>query len=47
MIGRVPLACPADVDKAVSAAREAFGEGQGPRPPLDERLRLLVRLAEP
>ena len=46
VIGRVPHAGEADVDRAVHAARDAFDNGPWPRLPLAERLAVLVRIKE-
>jgi aldehyde dehydrogenase (NAD+) len=45
-IGRVPSASPADVDRAVAAARRAFDEGPFPRWSPDERAAALSRLSQ-
>ena len=44
-VGRVPAGTPADMDRAVDAARRAFDEGPWPRLSLPERAELLDRLA--
>ncbi|AMO61130.1 NAD-dependent aldehyde dehydrogenase [Mycolicibacterium phlei] len=44
-IGEVPHASPADVDRAVQAARAAFDEGPWPRLDVDERIAAVERLA--
>jgi betaine-aldehyde dehydrogenase len=46
VIGRVPLAGPADVDRAVAAARAAFDDGEWPRWSPAERAAALRRLAD-
>jgi betaine-aldehyde dehydrogenase len=46
VIGRVPDATPADVDRAVAAAREAFDKGPFPRFSPDERADAISRLSE-
>jgi len=46
VIGEVPLVTPADMDRAVSAARTAFDDGPWPRLPLDERIDAVLRLAD-
>ncbi len=46
VVGRVPLAGPADVDAAVGAAREAFDDGPWPRMTMAERAEVLVGLAK-
>ncbi|MER6914299.1 aldehyde dehydrogenase [Streptomyces sp. NPDC000594] len=46
IIGRVPHASPADVDRAVAAARRAFDEGPWPRLPLDERIAVVTRIKD-
>jgi aldehyde dehydrogenase (NAD+) len=46
VIGRVPAGAPADVDRAVAAAREAFDHGQWPTLSLAERSKYLLRLQE-
>jgi aldehyde dehydrogenase (NAD+) len=45
-IARVPAASTADVDAAVSAAREAFDRGEWPHASLEQRMRVLGRLSE-
>src|SRR5271166_4850353 len=45
-IGRVPEASPADVDRAVAAARRAFEEGPFPRWSPEERAGALSRLSK-
>lgn len=45
-IGRVPEASPADVDRAVAAARRAFDEGPFPRWSPDQRADALSRLSQ-
>jgi aldehyde dehydrogenase (NAD+) len=46
VIGRVPEATPADMDRAVAAAREAFDHGPWPRMAPAERAAVLARLTE-
>jgi aldehyde dehydrogenase (NAD+) len=46
VIGRVPDATPADVDRAVAAAREAFDHGPFPRWSPEERADAIARLSE-
>ena len=46
VIGRVPDATPADVDRAVAAAREAFDKGPFPRWSPEERADGISRLSE-
>lgn len=46
VIGRVPDATPADVDRAVAAAREAFDQGPFPRWTPEERADGINRLSE-
>ena len=46
VIGRVPDATPADVDRAVAAAREAFDRGPFPRWSPEERASAISRLSE-
>ena len=46
VIGRVPDATPADVDRAVAAAREAFDDGPFPRLSPEERADAIGRLSE-
>ncbi|MFE0692449.1 aldehyde dehydrogenase [Streptomyces sp. NPDC058869] len=46
VIGRVPHASRADVDRAVAAARRAFDEGPWPRMPLDERIAVITRIKD-
>jgi len=45
VIGRVPDASPADIDKAVTAARRAFDEGPWPTMPVAERAAAISRLS--
>ncbi|HKE72368.1 MAG TPA: aldehyde dehydrogenase [Acidimicrobiales bacterium] len=45
VVGHVPLAEAADVDRAVAAARQAFDEGPWPRTPPAERAEILARAA--
>ena len=45
VVGHVPLAETADVDRAVAAARRAFDEGPWPRTPPAERAEVLRRAA--
>jgi len=45
VVGRVPLAEPADIDRAVVAARDAFDHGPWPRTPPAERADVLRRAA--
>ena len=45
-VGSVPVATPADVDRAVDAASRAFTEGPWPRMAASERARILARAAE-
>lgn len=45
VVGRVPLAVPADIDRAVVAARDAFDHGPWPRTPPAERADVLRRAA--
>src|SRR3954470_3839886 len=45
VIGRVPEATPADVDRAVAAARHAFDPGPWPRMAPAERATVVGRLA--
>ncbi|WP_024805806.1 aldehyde dehydrogenase [Nocardia sp. BMG51109] len=45
-IARVPAAAPADVDRAVAAAREAFDHGPWPRLDPKERVAIVRKLAE-
>ena len=45
VVGHVPLAEPADVDRAVRAARESFDDGPWPRTPPAERAEVLRRAA--
>ena len=44
-VASFPVASPADVDRAVRAARTAFDEGTWPRARAGERIRLLHRIA--
>src|SRR3989338_1711210 len=46
VIARVPDSGPADVDRAVKAARRAFDEDGWPQTPARERGRILFRIAE-
>ncbi|MFJ9036078.1 aldehyde dehydrogenase [Streptomyces sp. NPDC102406] len=46
VFGRVPHAAPADVDRAVAAARRAFDEGPWPRMSLDERITVVGRIKD-
>ncbi|MEU0083525.1 aldehyde dehydrogenase [Streptomyces sp. NPDC006274] len=46
VVGRVPHACPADVDRAVAAARRAFDEGPWPRMALAERIEVVGRIKD-
>ncbi|MBL1100215.1 aldehyde dehydrogenase [Streptomyces coffeae] len=46
VIGRVPHAARADVDRAVAAARTAFDEGSWPRMSLDERIAVVTRIKD-
>ncbi|MGK5629381.1 aldehyde dehydrogenase [Streptomyces sp. URMC 123] len=46
LIGRVPHASRADVDRAVTAARAAFDEGPWPRTPLAERIEVVTRIKD-
>ncbi|MFI6323830.1 aldehyde dehydrogenase [Nonomuraea sp. NPDC050556] len=46
VVGRVPDGTPADVDRAVAAAREAFDNGPWPRLTFAERAEVIGRLAE-
>ena len=48
VIGRVPHASRADVDRAVAVARKAFDQGRGdwPRLPLEERLAVAERIRD-
>jgi aldehyde dehydrogenase (NAD+) len=46
VIGRVPEATPADIDRAVAAAREAFDHGPWPRMAPGERAAIVARLGE-
>jgi len=45
-VGEVPVATPADIDRAVAAARRAFDDGPWPRMAPDERAAVLTRVAE-
>jgi len=45
-VARFPIAGPADVDRAVRAARRAFDEGPWPRARATERIRVLRRAAD-
>ncbi|MFF9772119.1 aldehyde dehydrogenase [Streptomyces sp. NPDC013978] len=46
VIGRVPHASRADVDRAVAAARHAFDHGPWPRTTLDERIEVVTRIKD-
>ncbi|MEU0369155.1 aldehyde dehydrogenase [Streptomyces sp. NPDC006283] len=46
VIGRVPHASRADVDRAVAAARRAFDEGPWPRTTLHERIEVVGRIKD-
>ncbi|MFE3329372.1 aldehyde dehydrogenase [Streptomyces sp. NPDC059176] len=46
VIGRVPHAARADVDRAVAAARAAFDRGPWPRTTLDERIEVVGRIKD-
>ncbi|MFI0979116.1 aldehyde dehydrogenase [Streptomyces sp. NPDC021093] len=46
VIGRVPHASEADVDRAVAAARKAFDSGVWPRTSLDERIAVVTRIKD-
>ncbi|MCG5214524.1 aldehyde dehydrogenase [Streptosporangium sp. KLBMP 9127] len=46
IVGRVPDGAPADMDRAVAAAREAFDNGPWPRMTMAERAAVVARLAE-
>ncbi|MEV8591692.1 aldehyde dehydrogenase [Streptomyces sp. NPDC052012] len=46
VIGRVPHASAADVDRAVAAARRAFDEGPWPRTSLAERIEVVGRIKD-
>ncbi|AKN68820.1 aldehyde dehydrogenase [Streptomyces sp. PBH53] len=46
VVGRVPHASRADVDRAVAVARRAFEEGAWPRTPLDERIEVVSRIKD-
>ncbi|GAA2120813.1 aldehyde dehydrogenase [Kitasatospora saccharophila] len=46
VVGRVPHATPADVDKAVAVARSAFDHGPWPRLPLAERIEVVTRIKD-
>jgi acyl-CoA reductase-like NAD-dependent aldehyde dehydrogenase len=46
VLGRAARALPADVDRAVAAARDAFDEGPWPRSSPAERIAVIRRLAE-
>jgi acyl-CoA reductase-like NAD-dependent aldehyde dehydrogenase len=46
VIGRVPHASRADVDRAVAAARKAFDEGPWPRLTLEERIAIVGRVKD-
>src|SRR5690242_13089027 len=46
VVGRVPEGTPADIDRAVAAAREAFDHGPWPRLSPAERAEVVFRLAD-
>ncbi|MCC2277268.1 aldehyde dehydrogenase [Streptomyces sp. ET3-23] len=46
IIGRVPHAAPADVDRAVAAARTAFDSGVWPGLPPEERIAVVTRIKD-
>ncbi|GAA4921544.1 aldehyde dehydrogenase [Streptomyces coeruleoprunus] len=46
VVGRVPHASRADVDRAVAAARRAFDDGPWPRMSLDERIAVVGRIKD-
>lgn len=46
LLATVPEAQPADIDKAVAAARKAFDEGPWPRLTASERAKYLIRIQE-
>ncbi|MFD5770190.1 aldehyde dehydrogenase [Streptomyces sp. NPDC127049] len=46
VIGRVPHASRADVDRAVAVARRAFDEGPWPRTSLEERIEVVSRIKD-
>ncbi|MEV7191391.1 aldehyde dehydrogenase [Streptomyces sp. NPDC093510] len=46
VFARVPHAAPADVDRAVAAARRAFEHGPWPRMTLDERIEVITRIKD-
>ncbi|MCT9933525.1 aldehyde dehydrogenase [Planotetraspora sp. A-T 1434] len=46
IVGRVPDGTPADMDRAVAAARDAFDNGPWPRLSMAERAAVVARLAE-
>ncbi|GGW30424.1 aldehyde dehydrogenase [Streptomyces xantholiticus] len=46
VVGRVPHASRADVDRAVAAARRAFDEGPWPRATLAERIEVVTRIKD-
>ncbi|MER6912731.1 aldehyde dehydrogenase [Streptomyces sp. NPDC000594] len=46
IVGRVPHAGPADVDRAVAAAREAFDHGPWPRMAPAERIEVVTRIRD-
>ena len=46
VIGRVPQASVADIERAIAAARRAFDDGPWPRTPVPERARVLGAMAD-
>ncbi|NGO74151.1 aldehyde dehydrogenase [Streptomyces sp. YC504] len=46
VVGRVPHGSPADMDRAVDAARRAFDDGPWPRLPLADRIEVVSRIRD-
>ncbi|MEU5898394.1 aldehyde dehydrogenase [Streptomyces venezuelae] len=46
VFARVPHAAPADIDRAVAAARKAFEHGPWPRMTLDERIEVVTKIKD-
>jgi len=47
VVGSVPEGQPADIDRAVAAARKAFDSGSWPRMSVEERAVVMRRIAAP
>src|SRR6266498_828823 len=46
LVGRVPEGTPADIDRAVAAARDAFDNGEWPRLSPEERIAAVQKFSE-